>query len=156
MKSLRCRLAFGFLMTAGAACGEAPAGPGAPECLEGVFGPAAIVGTLAYVAYADSGPRLLEGALAIMGQANQHVSGTWEIHWVAGADTTDDVGPQVGTGDLIGAVQDTVVLVNLTPTFADNNVELSGCVTASGFAGTWRYIGNAGEIAHGPFTATRR
>jgi hypothetical protein len=46
--------------------------------------------------------------------------------------------------------------VNLTPDFADNNVDLLGCVTAAGFAGTWSHVGIAGEIAHGPFTAIKR
>lgn len=157
MKSARRCLAPGFLVTAAAACGGAPVAPGAPDCLSGVFDPTSIAGTLAYVAYADSGTRLLEGVLTITPQPNQHVAGTWTIRWAPGADTANanDVGPQFGTGDLIGAVQDTTVLVNLTPTFSDNNVELLGCVTATGFAGIWSHTGIAGEIAHGPFTATR-
>ncbi len=147
-----------LMMAAGAACSEPPAGPETPACLPGVFPPAAIAGTLDYVAWADSGTQLLEGVLAIAAQSNQHIAGTWTIHWAAGADTANanDIGPQLGTGDLIGVVQDTTVLVNLTPDFADNNVGLLGCVTAAGFAGTWSHVGIAGEIAHGPFTATRR
>jgi hypothetical protein len=158
MKSRHAALFAALALALAAACDEAPVGPGAQVCLQGVFGPADIVGTLDYVAYADSGARLLEGTLTVMGQANQHIAGSWDIHWAAGADTTNPntVGPQVGTGDLIGAVQDTVVFVNLTPTFADDNVELDACVTAGGFAGVWRHIGAAGEIAHGPVTAIRR
>jgi len=147
-----------FMLAAATACDDAPAGPETPACLPGVSQPAAIAGTLDYAAWSDSGTRLLEGVLAIAPQPNQHVSGTWSIHWAAGADTANanDIGPQLGSGDLIGVVQDTTVLVDLTPSFADNNVELLGCVTAAGFAGTWSHVGIAGEIAHGPFTATRR
>jgi hypothetical protein len=145
-------------MLTAVACDTAPTDPDASACLPGDFGPGAIAGTLDYVAWADSGTRLLEGVLSVAGQANQHVSGTWAIHWAAGADTANanDVGPQLGTGSLSGVVQDTTVLVDLTPGFADNNVGLLGCVTASGFAGKWSHVGIAGEIAHGPFTATRR
>jgi hypothetical protein len=158
MKSARRCLTPCFLLAAAAACGGSPVAPGAPDCLAGVFEPTSIAGTLAYVAYADSGTRLLEGVLTIAPQSNQHIAGTWTIGWAPGADTANanDVGPQLGTGDLIGAVQDTTVLVNLTPTFSDDNVELLACVTAAGFAGTWSHVGIAGEIAHGPFTATRR
>jgi hypothetical protein len=146
------------MMAASMACNDTPADPGTPQCLAGDFGPAAIAGTLDYVAWADSGTRLLEGVLTIAGQANQHVAGSWTIHWAAGADTANanDVGPQLGSGDLLGVVQDTTVLVDLTPNFADNNVALSGCITAAGFAGTWSHVGIAGEIAHGPFAATKR
>jgi hypothetical protein len=152
------RLAVPLMMAAAIACDDAPAGPETPACLPGVFQPAEIVGTLDYVAWADSGTRLLEGVLTIAPQPNQRISGTWTIGWAPGADTANanDVGPQLGNGDLIGAVQDTTVLVNLTPNFADNNVGLLGCVTATGFAGTWSHVGIAGEIAHGPFTASKR
>jgi hypothetical protein len=160
MKPERAWLAAAFaaaILTA-VACDETPSDSGTPACLPGDFGPAAIAGTLDYVAWADSGTRLLEGVLTIMGQSNQHVSGTWEIHWAAGADTANpnDIGPQMGTGDLIGVVQDTTVSIDLTPGFVDNNVGLLGCVTAEGFAGTWSHVGIAGEIAHGPFAATKR
>jgi hypothetical protein len=152
------RLAVPLMMAAAMACDDTPGGPEMPACLAGVFSPGAIAGTHDYVAWADSGTRLLEGVLTIMGQSNQHVSGTWEIHLAAGADTANpnDIGPQIGTGDLIGVVQDTTVLIDLTPNFADNNVSLLGCVTAEGLAGTWSHVGMLGEIAHGPFATTKR
>jgi hypothetical protein len=151
-------VAFATAILTAVACDDTPADSGTPACLAGVFSPGAIAGTHDYVAWADSGTRLLEGVLTIMGQSNQHVSGTWEIHLAAGADTANpnDIGPQIGTGDLIGVVQDTTVLIDLTPNFADNNVTLLGCVTAEGLAGTWSHVGIAGEIAHGPFATTKR
>ncbi len=50
------------------------------------------------------------------------------------------------TGNLIGEITDDGVRINLNPNMADNNVALSGKITAKVFRGDWSFSGFAGVI----------
>jgi hypothetical protein len=142
---------WGFCLTA-AACGSGT-GPPEPACVTNA-GLADVAGTFAYAAFDGSGRPVLEGTLVLTPQPSLGVTGTWTIGWSAGADTTALVGPQVGSGDLVGVFAGGQITLDLNPGFADNDVGLSGCVTVEGFAGTWSYSGIAGPVAGGTFSAT--
>ena len=73
---------------------------------------------------------------------------------MAGADTTAQVGPQVGHGTLSGRqIADGGVQLDLNPFYADNNVFLSATVGVTGLSGVWSWSGFAGPIANGRFQA---
>lgn len=111
-------------------------------------------GDLRYTAYNLQGAPLLAGTLHLTVHDDSTVTGTWVIDWVAGSDTTSQVGPQVGHGTLSGsALADGTVELNLNPLYADNNVYLSAAVAAAGFSGLWSWSGFAGPLAHGRFQA---
>lgn len=111
-------------------------------------------GVLHYSASSLQGTQLLSGALRLAVHADSTVTGTWQIDWVAGADTTAPVGPQVGQGTLSGRqLADGSVQLNLNPFYADNNVFLSATVTVAGLSGDWSWSGFAGPIANGRFQA---
>jgi hypothetical protein len=111
-------------------------------------------GVLHYSASSLQGTELLAGTLRLAVHADSTVTGTWQIDWVAGADTTAPVGPQVGQGTLSGRqIADDSVQLNLNPFYADNNVFLSASVTVAGLSGVWSWSGFAGPIANGRFQA---
>ena len=110
---------------------------------------------LRYNAASAQGVSLLAGSLSLAIHADSTVTGTWVIDWVAGADTTARVGPQVGTGTFGGQqFADGSVQLNLNPLYADNNVFLSATVTRDGFSGEWSWSGLPGVLSSGRFTAT--
>lgn len=111
-------------------------------------------GVLHYSASSRQGALLLSGTLRLAVHADSSVTGTWQIDWVAGADTTTPVGPQVGQGTVSGRqMGDGSVQLNLNPFYADNNVFLSATATVAGLSGVWSWSGIAGPIANGRFQA---
>jgi hypothetical protein len=111
-------------------------------------------GEVHYSAMSARGTPLLVGSLRLLAHDDSSVTGTWVINWVAGADTTTPVGPQVGSGTLSGRQYgDGSVALNLNPLYADNNVVLSAAVTTAGLSGQWTWSGIAGPITNGRFSA---
>ncbi|HET9709896.1 MAG TPA: hypothetical protein VFP39_16460 [Gemmatimonadales bacterium] len=111
-------------------------------------------GVLQYRASNQQGTELLAGSLRLAVHTDSTVTGTWQIDWVTGADTTAPVGPQVGHGTLSGRqLADGSVELNLNPLYADNNVFLNATVTVAGLSGEWSWSGFAGPIANGRFQA---
>lgn len=143
-RAMRTKMRYALLVAAVVACstnGVAPRGS-----LKSAM--------LRYNAASTQGVPLLAGSLSLTIHEDSTVTGTWEIDWVAGADTTARVGPQVGSGAFSGQqFADGSVQLNLNPLYADNNVFLSATVTRDGFSGAWSWSGIAGPIAAGRFTA---
>lgn len=110
---------------------------------------------LHYSAASAQGAPLLAGSLRLVVHDDSTVTGTWAIDWVAGADTTTPVGPQVGSGTFSGQLYgDGSVALNLNPLFADNNVFLNASATVAGLSGAWSWSGIAGPLASGRFSAS--
>ncbi len=112
-------------------------------------------GEFRYVARAASGTTLLVGTLELTFPDESTVTGTWSIGWAPGADTTAEVGPQVGSGTLAGTRSETAMALNLNPSLADHNVFLQATTTAAGFHGAWEWSTFAGPRTRGQFAATR-
>ena len=111
-------------------------------------------GTLRYLAFNGGVTPLLEGSLSLEVGEDSLITGSWAIDWVAGADTTVTVGPQVGAGVLAGQLlADGSVVLNLNVDYADHNVFLYGRRTGDRISGTWEYSGFAGPMAWGRFAA---
>ena len=142
---MRTRLSRALLVALVVGCSTNGVSPGGGSLKNAV---------LHYEAVSAQGTPLLSGSLRLQVHADSTVTGTWSIDWIAGADTTARVGPQVGQGTLSGRqVADGSVQLNLNPLYADNNVFLSATVGVTGLSGVWSWSGFAGPITHGRFQA---
>jgi hypothetical protein len=110
-------------------------------------------GELHYRATTATGRPLLEGRLTLTFPTDSTVAGTWELQWSVGADTTSPVGPQIGTGALVGTRRADTLLLELNPGYVDNNVNLRGIATRGGLRGDWTWATIAGPYTSGPFSA---
>jgi hypothetical protein len=110
-------------------------------------------GELRYHATTATGKPLLEGRLTLTFPTDSTVIGTWQIQWSAGADTTSPVGPQIGTGTLVGTRRADTLRLELNPDYADNNVSLHGVAMRGGLRGDWTWATIAGPSTSGPFSA---
>ncbi len=107
---------------------------------------------MTYRATTLTGEPLLTGSL-VMNLDDSLVTGTWSITWAAGADTSVEVGPQVGSGTLVGRRSGNSLVLDLNPGWADNNALLVGELTVSGVAGRWQWNTITGPRTEGRFTA---
>jgi hypothetical protein len=106
-----------------------------------------------YTARGAGGDALVIGQLTLTVTDDSVVSGSWSTRWALGADTTSEVGPQVGHGTLAGTLRQGTLFIDLTPGNADNNAVLLGSWTGSTVAGTWTWITISGPRTTGAFTA---
>ena len=108
-----------------------------------------------YSALSSEGKPLLTGQLAFRFIDNSTVAGTWTIGWADGADTTAVVGPQIGSGLLVGTRRGAMLAIQLNPDYADNNVGLEAIRTSRGYAGHWVWTAITGPRTSGRFAAER-
>ncbi len=119
-------------------------------------------GTYAYQGFDATGALLIEGSLVLDYQETRdsaspfRITGTWALRQVKAA---DEVGPQVGEGDLLGTIDaDGNIVIQLNPGSADNNVGLGGTFTHGRFdtfEGRWDYVTDIGPTNGGTFKAER-
>jgi hypothetical protein len=110
-------------------------------------------GALVYRATTLSGEALLTGSLDLRFD-DSLITGTWSIAWAPGADTTIEVGPQVGSGTLVGRRRGNSLMIDLNPGWADNNAVLLGELIPQGVSGRWQWNTIAGPATEGRFTAS--
>lgn len=119
------------------------------------------LGDYEYTGYDEKGEKLVAGRISITSTEQRRIGsaestqlkGNWELK-KAGAQ--EPAGNQVGTGDLIGAIDKNAVDINLNPNIADANVYLRGKIDGQRFHGTWTFSGYAGPVKSGKFEATRK
>jgi len=116
-------------------------------------------GELAYRASTAAGQPLVEGRLELVVTDDTIITGTWHIGWAPGADTTLQVGPQFGDGQLLGRRIGDRFAIGLNEVgpqaYNDNNVYLLATPTNAGWRGEWVWSTIAGPAASGPFSALR-
>lgn len=122
-------------------------------CATPVEGPAGLDPSYRYSARGANGDALVTGELILTVTDDSVVSGTWSTRWAFGADTTTEVGPQVGHGTLAGTLRQGALLVDLTPSNADNNAVLQGTWSGDTVSGAWTWITISGPRTTGTFTA---
>lgn len=105
-----------------------------------------------YYGYARHGSLLVVGTMTLMFSDSLEVNGTWDLRSVGG-DPVPGIGPQVGTGKLVGSMQGKMITISLNPDYVDNNVFLSGTVSDTGITGTWEFVGFPGVMNRGTFRA---
>ena len=105
-----------------------------------------------YIGYDHLGKQIVKGLLTIVRGDSNSLSGTWQLE--ATGDPSG-IGPQVGSGRLIGAFGADRIWLGLNPDYADNNVMLMGRSLGPVIVGTWEYVGFPGVLARGTFRAIR-
>lgn len=112
-----------------------------------------------YAASTASGAPLLIGSLSLRwsdeGPDGGIVVGTWNIGWAPGADTTLKIGPQLGSGQLVGTVDEGGVLLDLNPGSKFEYVRLSARVAKGAMYGDWEWTQVVGPGSSGNFHAAR-
>src|SRR5207249_1974448 len=76
-----------------------------------------------YTGYSSGGTVIVRGYITLSFAEAGRVSGRWELR--AFVDPSR-IGPQTGRGSLIGTLSNGVLSIDLNPSFADNNVILTG------------------------------
>jgi hypothetical protein len=109
-------------------------------------------GTFHYIAMSQGKP-VLTGRLHLTFPDDSTIVGPWAIAWLPDADTTVPVGPQVGTGNLVGARSGDSLMIQLNPGNADHNVGLVAGAAAAGYRGKWEWVTFAGPRSGGIFSA---
>jgi len=97
---------------------------------------------------------IARGKLAITSDDSLSVAGHWSIQAVG---TPENIGPQIGEGELRGYWWYGRLLVDLNPGVYDYNVRLVGRYGYDGqrYKGRWGYSTIAGVQNEGSFTAHR-
>jgi hypothetical protein len=152
MKGSVALMVAGLALSLGAwHCGEDPTGLSTQDVVALLKrGPAQ---SYAYSAFDASGAEVVRGVMLIVISDSSRVNGLWDLEETGGG--AGMIGPQVGSGELEGTLEGTKIGVNLNPQYADNNVVLLGTLSATGFEGTWQYVGFPGVLNTGTFRAAK-
>lgn len=116
----------------------------------------AIAGTYDYLACDGQNRPAVIGTVVVTA-ADTTFTGTWELRRYPDSDPATPVGPQLGSGDLVGRTHAGEIRADLNPGWADNNVGLAGALDASGsVTGRWSHTTLIGPVAEGRFIMRRR
>ncbi len=106
-----------------------------------------------YTAYDSAGTRIVEGWFTLVFKDAATVEGEWNFKAIG---DPQNIGPQMGEGELIGWLQDdNEIVIDLNPGWADNNVVLHGPYSLNEISGTWVWSTIAGATNQGTFTAVK-
>jgi hypothetical protein len=119
------------------------------------------VGNYQYTGYGKSGDKIVEGELSITSVESKRIQseesiqlkGNWHLNRVG---NQEKLGPQTGSGELIGSIIKGEIFLNLNPNTSDSNVMLKGKIEGKRFHGTWSFNGYAGALNQGTFEADRK
>ena len=112
----------------------------------------ATVSVFQYTGYSSNGTAIVRGFLSLTFTEAGRVSGRWQLRALV---DPSRIGPQVGTGSLVGGYSNGVLSINLNPNNVDNNVLLSGRFDRTAYAGRWEWVGFPGVLSSGTFRAAR-
>ena len=86
-----------------------------------------------------------------------HISGTkFEGEWhIKNLTDRQDVGPQLGDGELVGGPSDSRIWMELNPQWADNNLGLDGVIEDNRIEGKWYASSFPGVTNWGTFKAIK-
>jgi hypothetical protein len=106
-----------------------------------------------YKSYDSTGVQIAEGEFTIHHQSSGEITGNWNFHRRG---NHGNCGSQIGSGNLIGGIEDMSMWINLNPNFVDNNCYLYGRRHHNRFTGEWQWVTFAGVTNRGLFTASLR
>jgi len=104
-----------------------------------------------YIAFDSSSTKVAKGWLLLKFEDNV-ITGQWDIQAVG---SPQNIGPQLGSGNLAGNCNSDSIWVDLQPNMQDNNLLLEGRLTDDDYSGTWIYISLTGPTNSGTFTARK-
>lgn len=111
-----------------------------------------------YTAYSPAGFPVLTGTIHLewgvmpLYAPPRGIAGTWDIHWIPGADSTLQLGPQIGSGTMDGVDDSSGVQLAFSTNQVDQWVGLDGHAYGLNVTGEWHYSTIAGPSQHGRFT----
>jgi hypothetical protein len=114
---------------------------------------AVLEGNYNYTAYDSLGSIAAEGTLTFEMKDSLSITGEWEIKKV---ENPQNIGPQVGKGELVGGLNDGTLWIELNPDFRDNNVFLQGKLEKNKYNGKWFYSSFIGLTNWGRFEAQKK
>jgi len=104
-----------------------------------------------YKSYNSEGEKVVEGWFVFDEDSTDYISGEWHFDLVG---NPDDIGPQVGEGELFGGYEnDTTLWIELNPEYRDNNLQLVGKIEGNTYSGKWYWISYPGVTGQGTFIA---
>lgn len=107
-------------------------------------------GSYSYTARDTLGTVIVEGWFTMESQGSKEFNGEWHFKKIG---NPQNIGPQIGDGDLIGFEDSTGVQINLNPQMADNNVILLGEFNEDQYTGEWQWVTFIGPTNKGDFVA---
>lgn len=121
-------------------------------CDDSINGPDTPEGSYTYTAYDSTGVKIVTGWMKIVFDDSVNVSGEWKFDKIG---NPENIGPQVGSGNLMGIYNEPEISINLNPNWADNNVFLNGDYSEDKISGEWTFSGFPGVINRGKFEAVK-
>ena len=110
-------------------------------------------GAFSFTQYDSLGTQRAAGWIKLVIADSSHISGEWHIAKVGMPASTD---AESNNGVLVGETVNGQTILNLHPSFVDNNLILIGTLTGTRYTGIWQWITFAGVSDHGTFQAQRR
>ena len=109
-------------------------------------------GKLDYLAYDTTGTLIVNGWLIVELKDSATAGGSWYLNNI---NNRDDIGPQEGTGNLVGQIDGSTITIDLNPGNADHNVFLNGTLINNGIEGEWVWSSFIGPTNWGTFKAVK-
>ena len=85
-------------------------------------------------------------------QDTSRIIGGWHFEKIG---NPQNIGPQVGDGELIGGKDNSRVWLELNPQYRDNNLQLVGNIEGNQYSGDWFWITIIGVTNKGSFIAIK-
>ena len=120
------------------------------NCLNGIKIPD---GAFAYTGFDSTGVEIVRGWIMFDFDDSTNISGDWELDKIG---NPQKIGPQVGSGNLVGSMVNDELHLNLNPQYKDNNVFLICPYDDQKLTGKWIYAGFPGVINYGSFVAEKK
>lgn len=118
-----------------------------------ILGPDDLPGKYTYTAYDSTNKTMVvRGWFKIIIYDSTKINGEWHFQKIG---NPQNIGPQVGDGQLIGEILKEHIWMELNPQFRDNNVSLIGELVRQKIKGKWQYSGFPGIINWGYFEAVK-
>ena len=111
------------------------------------------LGEYQYAGFDKKGDKIVEGRLTITSRDEDRIKGEWQLSKIG---NPERIGPQTGTGECIGLIQEDSLFINLNPNMVDNSVNLKGKIKDGRYSGTWSYDGVGPGINRGTFEAVKK
>ncbi len=105
-----------------------------------------------YQSFDTLGYLLVSGWFAFEYVDSIKIKGSWHFNNLS---NKNDIGPQIGNGQLVGSIIDSSISMDLNPPFIDRNVYLSGIIRDNFIEGKWIWATYAGVSNWGRFKATK-
>ena len=110
-------------------------------------------GAFNYRSYDSSGVPIVSGWFTLVNSDSSHVTGEWHLKATGSGER---IGPQTGTGKLVGGINGEKFWIELNPQVRNNNLQLNGVFSRDSLAGQWTWINNEGIVNQGRFYAVRK